>query len=744
MMFRNKSVGMTAIVAALALSRGAFAQIDFLFGAAPVESPNSIYTNEAELGVGQVSEEAFRFGEYSGLEEEGVFVIGNISFQRRAVFDDQDTTYFSLRGTDLGLTSRSLQFEYGQQGLFNIQLGFSQIPKNMIVDARTPYLFADDGTVLVSPANWVPGDRDTSEMTELAASLNDIAFEHSRERYSGGFSLLPAKNWAITTNFTRELKDGSRTIAALFGTNGGNPGAAIIPEPIDYKTDTFDVSLGYTGKKGQVLASYHLSLFDNDLKSITFDNIYASTRWAPTASWPGGNGSIGLPPDNRAHRLRFSGRYLVNATTRATANLSWSRITQDQAFLDFTVNPDLVVTTPLPRASLDGEINTLLANLSVTMRPGPKLNVRTSYRYEDRDNQTPRDIFVVVHNDSDDQGTIDSSDARINVPYSRTQHLFELDAGYRISNDMKLTGGYEYEEISRTFSDVSKTREHRIDSKLRFTATQDLQGWAGVSYAAREGSTYDDNAHFVASHTLDYLGPDPDAEIENHPLVRKSWLSDRRQLKFRGAATWIASDKLTLGFTGRYTADDYDKTVVGLTESKGYSITFDASYLASETFNTHVWLTFDDRVFEQFGIESHPGTDLFDFSGRGWSVETDDRAGSLGSGFEWVAVKDKLDITLDATYLKAEASFNFKAGTLVSALPLPDLTTELAGLNLQADYHHTKTLTLRVRYLYQDLLIEDFARGGVKPDTLEDVLGLGFQPPDYSVHVVMLSTVYRF
>lgn len=743
-MFRNKAVGVAAIATVLVLTQSALARDEFLPDETPALETRPIYTSEVELGLGLVSEDAFKFGEYSGLEEEGAFLIGNVSFQSRAVFDDHDTTYFTLRGTDLGLTSRSLQFEYGQQGLFSIHLGFSQIPKNMIDDARTPYLFADDGTSLTSPAGWVPGDRDTSEMTELAASLNDIAFEHSREKYSGGFSLLPAKNWTITTNFTRELKDGSRTIAALFGTNGGNPAAAIIPEPIDYKTDAFDVSLGYAGKKGRFLASYHLSLFDNDLRSLEFDNIYASTRWAPAASWPEGTGSIALAPDNQAHRLRFSGHYLVNATTRATGNLSWSRMTQDQTFLDYTVNPGLLVATPLPRASLGGEINTLRANLAVTTRPGPKLNVRASYRFEDRDNQTPRDIFIVVHNDTDNQGAIDSSDARINVPYSRTQHLFELDAGYRISNDMKLTGSYEYEEISRTFSDVSRTREHRIDGKLRFSPTQDLQGWAGVSYAAREGSTYDDNAHFVASHTPDYLGPDPDAEFENHPLIRKSWVADRNQLKARGAATWMASDKLTVGFTGRYTADDYDETVVGLTESRGYSVTLDASYIASETFNAHAWVNFDARIFEQFGVASRPGTDLFDFAGRGWSVETDDGAGSFGLGVEWAAVKDKLDISLDANWLRSEASFDFKAGTLVSALPLPDLTTELAGVNLQADYHYTKASTLRLRYRFQDLLIEDFANDGVEPDTLEDVLGLGNRPPDHSIHVVMFSTVYRF
>lgn len=743
MMFRDKFSGMTAIATVLAFTQGAMAQDDFLLEEGPVKEPTPIYENEVELGLGLVTEDAFKFGEYNGLEEEGAFLIGNVSLQKRAVYDDYDTTYFVLRANNLGLESRDFRLEYGQQGRFGLFLDFNQIPKNMIDDGRTPYLLGADGSVLTLPASWVPGDRDTSEMTELAASLNDLTVEHKRQKFSGGFSLLPAKNWTVKTDFSRERKDGSRTIAGIFGSNGGNPAAVIIPEPIDYTTDTFNMAVGYSGKKGQFVVNYNLSVFDNDLRELTFDNAYASTRW-PVANWPDGQGSIGLPPDNRAHSINFSGQYLVNATTRATANLSYGRMTQDQTFEDYTVNPAIVVPTALPRSSLDGEINTSLANFAITTRPNSKFNVRASYRYEDRDNKTPRDVFIVVHSDSGDQSTIDTSNARINMPYSRSQHLFSVDANYRLSKTMKLSGSYNYEEISRTFSEVSKTKEHRIESKLRFTPSQEVQGWAAVSYAMRDGSTYDDNAQYLASHTPEYLGPDPDAEFENHPLVRKFYMSDRDRFKVRGAANFMPNEKLIVGVTGRYTDDDYSETLVGLTGSTSYSVTLDGSYTASEAFSAHAWYTYDDRVLEQFGVASRPGTDLYDFSGRGWSIDTNDKTNSVGVGFTWAAIEDKLEITADATWLQAETSFDFWAGSLNSVAPLPDLTTELSSVKVRADYQWTKDITLRLRYMYQEVLIEDYGNDGVAPDTLTYVLGLGNQSPDYGVHVIGISTVYKF
>ena len=141
----------------------------------------------------------------------------------------------------------------------------------------------------------------------------------------------------------------------MFGTSGGNPAAAIVPEPVDYETDQIDVVLGYLGKKGQFELGYHLSLFRNDKTSLTWENPFTGP-WAPAASFPAGLGRLGLPPDNEAHQITFSGGYTLGATTRVTATMAYGRMTQDDDFLPFTINPGLLFTTTWPRSSLDGEI----------------------------------------------------------------------------------------------------------------------------------------------------------------------------------------------------------------------------------------------------------------------------------------------------------------------------------------------------------------------------------------------------
>ena len=76
--------------------------------------------------------------------------------------------------------------------------------------------------------------------------------------------------------------------------------------------------------------------------------------------------------------------------------------------------------------------------------------------------------------------------------------------------------------------------------------------------------------------------------------------------------------------------------------------------------------------------------------------------------------------------------------------PLPKLKTKLHMADLKADYQYTANLWLRVRYLYQSLDVTDFSTDGIDPDTMQRVIGLGNRSPNYDVHVIGISTIYRF
>nr|WP_305909571.1 MtrB/PioB family outer membrane beta-barrel protein [Methylomarinum sp. Ch1-1]MDP4522491.1 MtrB/PioB family outer membrane beta-barrel protein [Methylomarinum sp. Ch1-1] len=94
--------------------------MDFSLGALPVEQApkpiESVYVNEVELGGLYGSEDSFKFGEYSGLQNRGGYVTGNLKLQRRADPNGESTDYWKLDARNLGLTSRYIRGEYGRQG----------------------------------------------------------------------------------------------------------------------------------------------------------------------------------------------------------------------------------------------------------------------------------------------------------------------------------------------------------------------------------------------------------------------------------------------------------------------------------------------------------------------------------------------------------------------------------------------------------------------------------------------------
>lgn len=741
----------TAAAIAMAVSVRAQAQEQeedfgaFSLEEAPAE-PKPVYTSEIEGGFAWQSEDSFKFGEFSGLEDDGIHFVGGFHIQWRDMGEDSDGEYFIGEGSNLGLESRYLYGEYGRQGRFEVHAFFDQTPKFFLDDARTFFRLREGGTELELPAGWVPGNRDISQMTALNPNLEPVNIEHDRDKTGGGFSWMLDKNWTFKGEFSRELKDGNRTIAVGFGTNGGNPAFAIVPEPIDYETDALDLRVEFVGDRGSAVLSYNLSLFRNNKETLHFENPYTGP-WAPPTSFPTGVGEMALPPDNEAHYVMLTGNYILSPSTRANASVSYTRMTQDDQFLPFTANPGLVADTPLPRSNLDGEINTYLANLRISSRVSSDLRLRAEYRYENRDNDTPRDVFLTIPADSANQGTVADSTARINLPYSRKQQKGELEATYRLFDTTRLEAGYTFEQFERSFTERDKSREHRLHTKLSTSPLNVLNAWVGFDYSIRGGTEYIDNKAFIESHTPEFLGPNPEEEFENHPLLRKYYIADRNEAKTHGALDWIATDKLTVGLRGDYRNDDYDDTRIGLTESTQASATIDLSYVPTEKLTAYAFFTYENLEWEQTGLSHQPFpplNDIFDFEGQAWTVDTEDDVKTAGLGLEWVAIADKLDFDLDYTFSKTETDFDFTAGTKLSFLELPKLETTRHSVDARADYNYADNLTLRLRYFFEDFKSKDFALDGINPDSMNFVIGLGNQSPDYSAHVVGISTVFRF
>ncbi len=741
---RNLAAAMTIPM----LPSTALAQGDaFTLEAAPEKEPEVIYVNEIELGAGYTNIDSFKFGEYTGIEDDGVFPIVNILLMQRPAWDSDETPrYWLLEGSNLGIESRSVYGEYGVQGNYETFIEYQQIPRNQFNDGRTPYIGAG-GTSLSLPTPWTAAGT-PSGMTQLLPSLRGIEVETERQNVGAGFLKHLDPRWKIGVDFHHDTKEGIDTIGGSFAGYGGNPKAVILPEPIDYETNRVNFFAEYVNKTSMFRFDYEFSAFNNRKSSLTFQNPYTAqggfVPWDPAAAHPTGFGRFALEPDNLAHSFSLSAARTLGKTSRISGRLTHTRYEQDENFQPYTVNPALAAPIPLPRNSLDGLIATTIFDLGYTSRPLQKLDVAARYRFEYRDNDTPTDTFVYVLADTIDQGGAGSSFARINLPYgSGNTHKVKLDGGYRVIPNTKVSLGYQFEQKKRKVSEVNTLREHTVSGKVSSSPFESASGWVRYAHSFRNGSTYRDNLLYLESH------PNSTSGFENDPRLRKYFIADRDRDEVRAVVHYMPSPRYTVTLDGAFSIDDYDETEIGLTEVQMASITLDFTVNPQDDITANFFATYENAKFDQDGCSWNSGnTDCVDVppgptaTARSWTTTMDDRIFTLGLGAKW-QINSRLGIGTDLSFSRALTQVETTSPGLTTE-PLPDVVSHWYSLGAHANYKLKKNLEARLSYAYEHLETDDFSVDGLGVDTLNDVITLGEASPNYRGHIIGLALSYKF
>ncbi len=718
----------------------------------------ALVSGELEVGVGYVDKDSWKFGEYNGLGDRGAFAIGNIGLRMR---DRDSAKWWTLTGTNLGLTSRNLRFDMGTQGSYRFWAEYDQLEKRGSDTGRTLFNGAGSNN-LTLPAGFVgilPTDTTVAaRAAKVDPFLQNLDLKQERKNYIAGVSALLPQGWQASVNFRHEKKEGIKLQGGVFGSNGGNPRSSLIPEPVDYETNELEAKLEYATPKAQVRVTYNLSLFRNGNDALTWQNPYTSasatgTPWsAASAGWPTGVGQLALPPDNQAHHLSVNGGYNFSPTTRLGYSFALGRMTQNESFLPYAATPGIVITTPLPRSSLDGKANTTLANLNITSRVLPKLTLRGSYKYDERDDRTPQAQYLYIGGDSQSpQSGVATDRARTNLPLSHKQHLVKLDADYVLRPGTKLNAGYDYQQIHRDHEEVDKTKEHTVRVGVRSSIVENVTGAAKYSHSRRRADQYTD-APFEESFSPQYRATlAPGTVFDNHLLVRKYNFSnrDRDALKFNVTAS--PYQKVTLGLAAEYYDDDYktDKNILlGRNDAKGTIYTLDAGFTPADKVTVFAYYTHDNYKSHQNGRSFTSTTKAAaavdgPYPAGDWFVGVDNKADTFGIGFKVTEFQGRIDFGGDLIYTRSTGHVDPTATTL-AALPLPDNKTRLTALQLFAKYQLQKNSWAKLTFLYQKYRESDWAWDNVRPTEMANVISTGQQPPNYSVTGVGVSYIYRF
>jgi MtrB/PioB family decaheme-associated outer membrane protein len=654
------------------------------------------WTGNLDAGLSNVSSGSYKFGEYTGLVNSGIYLVAGGD----AAYRNQDGRYLDVTATNLGLSSRDIAVEGGKQGLYEMSFEYQEIPQFIVNGGRTPFLGLGSD-VLTLPGNWVSGGA-TGQMTNLNRDLQNVDIENTRRIAAVGIKITPPRsNWHYSVHFQRDTQDGTNAFGGNFLTT-----SSILPAYFDYSSNQVRASADYAVNKWQVSFGYYGSFFQDANVALTWSNPF--TPLTPGAT----QGQAAQPPNNSFNAMTFSGAWQAFMNTRFMATASVGRGTQDAVFLAPTINSQLT-PAPLPQNSLDGVVDTVNYALRANSYVLPDLSLTADYTVNKRDNHTPQAAYQQVITDTY------LSTYAVNIPYSFNNELARLIADYRLTSNIHLEAGNSYEDEERFYTESASTQTNSY--------------WASVR--ANPASSISTNLKFTHErrYSPDYTPVDNLFSPEN-PLMRQFDLADRTRNQITGQLSYSINTQWSAGVTAEDDDDKYDGTTIGLTQGKDFNYTLSLTYTPINTVNVNGYYTQERTSWRQANSQSYSSAD--------WYGDNENTFQTIGLSAEMRDIKPGLDAGIDLNYSLAKGATAVSTGATEPAFP--NLIMRMQSLSLYAKYKINQKWGMKFAYLIERYATTDWSIDDVTSSTVPNVLALGIYSPNYVVNVISISTQYSF
>ncbi len=695
-MLTSKRILISALAAPALLLGGtaALAEVDTSDWACESCPFDEGYRSKIGAGATNVSDDAARFGNFTGYDEEGTY--GNLDGHGRYNVDDYRLDYMM---EDLGLDSRAFGLSIDSAGLFGLDFGYREIPFRRFDTTSTIFTQPSSDSHAL-PSGWVPAGT-TGGMTALGSSLQPRVIGSDRQILDVGGYYDPRNNFRFFADFQRQTKDG---VDITSGSSFGQ--ASHLPRMIDYETDTVDAGVQYRADRFSLTLAWYGSFFTNKNPGLTWETPFIATPDTSVLR-------MAQQPDNEFQQISLSGKYLVDHWDTVVAFVVASgQGKQNEALLPYSSNP--VLDGPLPRASADGKVDTLNYTLTVTSRPRDKLRARFSYRYNERDNTTLVTDWNRVITD-----LINSGEFEPNVPYSYDRGHATTSLEYAFRDNLRVSAGYEYRQVNRDLQEVAEQTTNEGWGQIRWQpkAWLDLRAKGGA--AARGVDRYDTT---VA------------VSLGQNPLMRKYNLAYRyREYGEVVASIMPLESPVSFSASVLFADDDYKDSLLGLNGAEEFRATADVSWAVSESASVYLTYGHDALDAHQTGSEQ--------FAAWDWSAFHEDRFDHIGFGMGYRPTEGSFSLRFDYSRGDGETTIDYDSLSGGSS-SLPALESTLDSLRVEASYDFSERLAGTFSLRYEQFELEDWAL--VSPTTLPNVLTLGAQPYDYDVYAVGVGIRYSF
>ncbi|MES2877697.1 MAG: MtrB/PioB family decaheme-associated outer membrane protein [Pseudomonadota bacterium] len=678
------------------------------------------------IGVDSVSgnqRDRALFGQYNGMRDNGTSVNVDLDINKR---DDATGTSVTIKGRNLGLDNRDLSVTHEKQGDWKYGFDYSELVRH---DPRTV------NTGLLGAGSTTP----TVVRLATPGTGTDYNFQIKRV----GLGLMGEKwitpNLQFEVTFKNEDKDGARLFAKGFTCSASVPGCnttqsatnqtwalLMLPEPINSTTKQIETKLNYSRDNLNLTAGYYGSFFTNDNGNIratvpnVLNNFTAGSGGSSNLSGSVGGiqgitlqnvmqQAVALQPDNQAHQFYVSGSYRISPTVNSTFKYAYTHATQNEDFASMGLT-----SAPAGVTSLNGVVDTTLAQFGLTARPSSKLSLLANLRYEDKDDKTPKALY----------NTENGTTFWYNGHTSTNKITGKLEASYQLPVNLRATLGLDYNSLKREVPTSiaeenvaglvalrARNEEKGYRLELRRTMSETLTGSVAYSNSRRNGSDWTSLA--AASYGQLVSATQLLATTATATLPMNMVNVDRE--KFKLSANWTPTDQIEIQFNAE---DGTDKNATdfnaiaggkGWRESSNRQYSLDASYAVSDNWK----LT---------GYVSQGNQNLKINRGVDYIGDLATRSDGLGFGVTG-KISSKLEVGAQLMYLKDTTKYGMVASpTATGAAPsannlaqvaigLPDVNYQSTRISLYGTYAVDKKSSVRVNLIHQRTSLDEWTWG---------------------------------
>lgn len=643
--------------------------------------------------IGITDDTSYNFGNYSGIDNSSqLFFSGSVKMQ------DEDSRYWNTYFQNIGLDSAGFQSSYGQKGNYDFKLDFQRIPVRKYEHLNTLYT-APGSTNLVLNNDWV--HTDNKQQFANYNNYNQFKMGSDWDRINLSFNMVLSDHFDFETTYSRLDKEGTREFSATHMID-----AVYLPFPVDQTTEEFGASMSFMADKWFASLSGQVSKFSNAIDSVTF-----SSPFLPLVNGSD-QGTMSTAPDNLSMTMVANARYFYAPKSSAKVSYTLSRLTQDQAFLPYTTNPNLMAN--LPEIDLDGEVVTQDLNVQLHHWINSQFTVRAKYRNRQRDNNTDRRIYQPVMTEL-------YTDAEImNLPYDFEKESGFIQLEYRPLTNHLLSLKYKTEDKTRNYQSVRTTSEAGFIAKYRSTISENLVLMLKGEQLDRDGS---------APLIYDYLA------VKENPLMQRYNVSDRSQNKLNFQVLYRPFENFSTSISGYYKEQDYKKTEIGLTYNEQENINLDFNWAYDKSTSLTLFMQKEKVNTDMMGSNT--------FSTPDWSANNLDEVNSYGFSFLMKhLLDDKLEIFVE--YNRSDADTNIMMNTNNSSDLLPEINSVWNLAELKAKYLYSKDLSFSLSYQNQKFESNDFTIDNAMPGDINRLLTFGALSNNYNINLLLLTASYKF